>query len=109
LLRETRTAKEPAVPCKSTQRSRALVRFLAFAVLVVSGCSLGAYDKCRKKVTTLDDMDDCMRAGGYAFVNENAAWDPSIGECWDDRYADKIPMAYCYVQVGPPVPGGYEP
>lgn len=85
-------------------RTRSTRRALTGLLLLiaVSGCSsLKAYDKCRKTAKQLDDLDDCMTAKGYVFVPEDAAWNPSMAECWDDRYAGKMPMAYCYVQTGP--------
>ena len=65
-------------------------------LLLLQGCSLKTYDACRAKAQSLGDMDSCMSAHGYTIVPVDATWNPSIGECWDDRYADKIPMAYCY-------------
>jgi hypothetical protein len=80
-------------------------------LIAVSGCSsLGAYDACRKESQGLGDLDACMAAKGYSFVPEDATWNPSLAECWDDRYAGTMPMAYCYVQTGPggpEVPAGY--
>ena len=79
-------------------------RPLAFLLLLLccSACSLKTYDACRKMARDLGDMDDCMASRGYAVVPQDAAWNPSVGECWDDRYAGKIPMAYCYYQGGVP-------
>ncbi len=87
------------VPAKRLRWTHAAV--LAW-LIGMSGCSLRTYDTCRSKSQTLGDLDACMSDNGYAFVSENAAWDPGLAECWDDRYAGTFPMSYCYVQVGPP-------
>lgn len=86
-------------PCARRRRAA----LLAALLLALSGCSLKTYDACRKQAESLGDMDDCMAAAGYSVVPVNATWNPSIGECWDDRYAGKIPMAYCYSQGGMPM------
>ena len=74
---------------------------LALSLLALQGCGLKTYDACRKKAENLGDMDACMSAHGYSVVPVDATWNPSIGECWDDRYANKIPMAYCYTNGVP--------
>ena len=85
---------------------RSIAGLLALAGLAfLLGCSgMKVYDACRKKSQSLDDMDGCMASNGYAVVPVDAAWNPSVGECWDDRYANKIPMEYCYTQGGMPAP-----
>lgn len=83
----------------------AIVSLLALWVVALQGCAgMKVYDACRKRAQSLGDMDDCMSNHGYSFVPVDAAWDPSIGECWDDRYANKIPMEYCYTMGGMPAP-----
>ncbi len=59
---------------------------------------LRAYDSCKARSTTTDDLDRCMKADGYSFVSV-ADQDYRAGECWNDRYAGKLPKAYCYDPV----------
>jgi len=91
-------------------RSTAWRAALVLSVIAAfGGCGLKTYDACRKKAQGLDDMDSCMAQHGYNIVPVDATWNPSIGQCWDDRYADKIPMAYCYYQGAEPIPEADSP
>jgi hypothetical protein len=54
-----------------------------------------AYDSCRARSSTPQDLDDCMRGEGYRFVSASAQ-DYRASECWDDRYAKTFPKAFCF-------------
>lgn len=56
---------------------------------------LRAYDSCKARSTTTEDLDSCMTGEGYRFVSVSDQ-DYRAGECWNDRYAGTLPKAYCY-------------
>jgi hypothetical protein len=54
-----------------------------------------AYDSCKSRSHTTDDLDTCMKDEGYRFVSQTSQ-DYRASECWSDRYAGTFPKAYCY-------------
>lgn len=61
------------------------------------------YESCRARSDTTEAMDRCMTSEGYRFVSASDQ-DYQASECWDDRYQDTLPKAYCWDKVPPGKP-----
>ena len=62
-----------------------------------------AYDSCKARSLTPEELDTCMTKEGYRFVAVSSQ-DYRASECWDDRYAQRLPKAYCFEKGAAPTP-----